>query len=330
MFRASESRFDTSMRSPTPPPPPSPLLPPSSIHCILFDLGSTLWRRVDQPTWAALEAEANLRTVAAARALLPVGALPPMTDELFGASLRALIEAAIKHQHHAIPDAEPHFAALTVGALHAMGVARAELALGALVYEALRVRATSSRVLDADALQTLAALRARGYLLGIVTNRHYGGAPFLADLHQMGVLEFIQPEHIAISADLGYRKPHPAIYWRALHGLGVAPAETAMVGDSLIADVYGAQQLGLFTVWKPKPEYRAAVEALRKAHGERDPVRSGETEPGVDASANVLLFEQARQRALAYYPSVSLMATPNAIISSLSDLLPIFRGSGGQ
>lgn len=210
--------------------------------------------------------------------------------------------------------------------LEALGISRADRALGAEVYEALRVRAARSRVLFPDALQTLAALKTRGYTPGVVTNRHYGGRPFLDDLAQMGLLEFFAPTHLAISADLGYRKPHPAIFWHALNGIGVAPAQAAMVGDSLEADVYGAQRLGLFTVWKPKPEEWAEADAARLTHADTssstEPQRAA---PGTGKSSeDAFLFAHVRARDQALRPRLGEMAPPNAIISSLHALLAIF------
>ena len=47
------------------------------------------------------------------------------------------------------------------------------------------------------------------------------------------------------------RKPHPAIFMHALNGLRRASHESAMVGYRLDADVLGAAQLGMFTIWRP-------------------------------------------------------------------------------
>lgn len=44
-------------------------------------------------------------------------------------------------------------------------------------------------------------------------------------------------------------KPHRPIFEMALERLGCAPAEAAMVGDSLVTDVAGGQAAGMFTVW---------------------------------------------------------------------------------
>jgi putative hydrolase of the HAD superfamily len=47
------------------------------------------------------------------------------------------------------------------------------------------------------------------------------------------------------SARAGARKPHPRIYEQALAISGVPPESTVMVGDSLSADVRGAERLGM-------------------------------------------------------------------------------------
>jgi FMN phosphatase YigB (HAD superfamily) len=54
---------------------------------------------------------------------------------------------------------------------------------------------------------------------------------------------------LAISHDVGVRKPRAELFAAALDALGVAPAEAIHVGDDLRADVAGAAALGLRTVW---------------------------------------------------------------------------------
>jgi putative hydrolase of the HAD superfamily len=51
------------------------------------------------------------------------------------------------------------------------------------------------------------------------------------------------------SADLGYMKPHPAIFRTALEQMGSPPDESVMVGDSLLHDVEGARRVGMHGVW---------------------------------------------------------------------------------
>jgi FMN phosphatase YigB (HAD superfamily) len=63
---------------------------------------------------------------------------------------------------------------------------------------------------------------------------------------------------VAVSHDVGVRKPRPEIFENVLAALGVAPSEALHVGDNLAADVAGAAALGIRTVWitrrVPDPE----------------------------------------------------------------------------
>jgi HAD superfamily hydrolase (TIGR01549 family) len=228
-------------------------MPPAraSIRCLLFDLGDTLWSSADARTVRRYEQAANANAAANLRALLASADSPPL-DATWGGQLREQVVHAIYDAHDADPLMEPDFAALTLRALRMMGIAQADERWGGVVYEALRVRNVHRSQLYRDVLPTLAILRRRGYALGIVTNRHYGGALFLDDLRQMGLLQYFDPQHIATSADLGFRKPHPAIFQHALAGLDKTPDETAMVGDWLGADVLGANRLGIFSIWKTR------------------------------------------------------------------------------
>ena len=54
---------------------------------------------------------------------------------------------------------------------------------------------------------------------------------------------------IIISGWLGFRKPHPAIFSELLRRLALASEEIVFVGDELQADIVGAQNAGMQTVW---------------------------------------------------------------------------------
>ena len=68
-----------------------------------------------------------------------------------------------------------------------------------------------------------------------------------------------------MSEEVGVAKPDPAIFQRALGAIGAQPAETLFVGDNPVADIGGAQQLGMLTAWvhlgrdweldAPRPDY---------------------------------------------------------------------------
>jgi len=223
---------------------------PASIRTILFDLGSTLWEHADPATVQREEAAADARVGATLRELLSTH-LAAADDLAIGHELRERWFRALMVAYAAEPVLEPDFPSFTLAVVRSMGIDGAEEHWGRLLYEAMRVRSLHARVLFPDTLATVDSLCERGYALGIVTNRAYGGPVFLDDLRQMGLLRYFPPQSIAISADLGYRKPHPAIFRHAMQGLGEAVPATAMVGDRLHADVMGARQLGMYAVWRP-------------------------------------------------------------------------------
>jgi HAD superfamily hydrolase (TIGR01549 family) len=66
-------------------------------------------------------------------------------------------------------------------------------------------------------------------------------------LHKGGITE--QFQHIAISAEHGWRKPHPQIFVDALAVLGVESRETLFVGDSPVDDIVGAKGVGMDVAW---------------------------------------------------------------------------------
>lgn len=92
----------------------------------------------------------------------------------------------------------------------------------------------------------LAQLREAGYTLGILSN--FDHTPTARKLLQdYGLEEFF--EIIAISADLGWRKPKPEVFLQVVEKLDIRPAEGLFVGDNWQADVVGAAAVGLTPVW---------------------------------------------------------------------------------
>ena len=60
-------------------------------------------------------------------------------------------------------------------------------------------------------------------------------------------------DFIVCSRDTGVRKPNPEIFRLVLSELGVEPRDTVHVGDSVEADMYGAQDSGLTGIWIRSP-----------------------------------------------------------------------------
>jgi HAD superfamily hydrolase (TIGR01549 family) len=222
------------------------------IRCLLFDLGDTLWYRQNQEIWENQEGLSNQSTGQLLRWHLAAPLFPALTDRELGQRLRQEFDAYVRDAIRAAPLFEPHAAEAVAAVLQDWQAVPVDATVPTQLFESLRVRVPASRPLFADVLPTLAALQARGYLLGIVTNRVWGGEPFYEDLRAIGLLEYFDPSAIAISADLGIRKPNPRMFEHVLEFLHVSPWETAMVGDSLSADILGAQSLGIYAIWKPK------------------------------------------------------------------------------
>jgi HAD superfamily hydrolase (TIGR01509 family) len=103
-----------------------------------------------------------------------------------------------------------------------------------------------ARQLAAHTHALLEALRGRGLKLGLVSNAFDPGWLLHRDLEQMGLAERL--DFSVFSSEVGKRKPHPAIFERALEELDIDAADTVFVGDRLYEDVRGAGELGMTTV----------------------------------------------------------------------------------
>lgn len=101
-------------------------------------------------------------------------------------------------------------------------------------------------LLPAATLDTLEVLRSRGYRLGMVSNMDL----LLDDMRPhspLKELEELIPVKVLSSA-VGWRKPHPTIYARALAELGVSSARVLFVGDRVLEDIRTPKRLGMHAV----------------------------------------------------------------------------------
>ena len=95
------------------------------------------------------------------------------------------------------------------------------------------------------ALELLAALRARGLKLGLITNG-------FAETHRekLAILELEDAfDEIFIADEVGMIKPDPRLFRLACERLDAEPECSAMVGDRYDRDIRGAHEVGLYTVW---------------------------------------------------------------------------------
>ena len=95
-------------------------------------------------------------------------------------------------------------------------------------------------VLYPETLRVLAALRANGLKLGVVSNWDSSLPGLLA---RLGLARAV--DDVVFSAAVGVSKPGRAIFDEAVRRAGVAHAEALHVGDSLADDYLGARDAGL-------------------------------------------------------------------------------------
>jgi putative hydrolase of the HAD superfamily len=123
--------------------------------------------------------------------------------------------------------------------------------------------------LFSDVVATLAELRSRGLVLGVLTN---GRTATQADkLQRLGLEPLL--DVILISEREGLRKPGRRFFDLALQRAGVPAADAWHVGDHPMADVAGASAAGLTAIWRrvpywPEPASAAAsIDALGELIG---------------------------------------------------------------
>lgn len=101
-----------------------------------------------------------------------------------------------------------------------------------------------------DTLPTLERLSGAGWTHAILSNH----VPELRQIvAALGLGDVV--EQVSCSAETGYEKPHARAYASVLDRL--QPVEAWMVGDNVVADVLGAEALGLPAVLVRRPDPRA-------------------------------------------------------------------------
>ncbi|MEA2661992.1 MAG: putative hydrolase of the superfamily [Chloroflexota bacterium] len=113
-----------------------------------------------------------------------------------------------------------------------------------LVRSACCLPGPSMEAMHDGALDALRHARGRGLGIALCTNVFWRtGEDSRADWAARGAGELIDA-HVT-SIDVGWLKPHPAMFESALSALGVDAADAVMVGDSGAKDVGPAKRLGM-------------------------------------------------------------------------------------
>ena len=104
-------------------------------------------------------------------------------------------------------------------------------------------------VADPLAHPTLAALRDRGLMIGVLSNTMWPRA------HHQRVFDRDQllplNEAAVYSSEIPVAKPHLDAFRSVLEILEVRPSEAVFVGDRPWDDIHGAQQVGMRAIWIP-------------------------------------------------------------------------------
>lgn len=115
------------------------------------------------------------------------------------------------------------------------------------------------------ALETLRTLKQRGNPLALITNS-------AAEVQQRKIDRFHLEkyfDYIIISGAFGYDKPDKRIFQHALDHFQIQQENAhhaTMIGDNLKADIFGAQQLGIGTVWNDWRRAGLPIDAPAKPH----------------------------------------------------------------
>jgi putative hydrolase of the HAD superfamily len=204
-----------------------------SIRGVIFDLGSTLIHRT------GLELEREKCRVLAEFALSEWGYEDPpaLAARLLEIRLDAWRRSEEAHvEQLAIQSIAEAFA--TAGLpTDAATLRRAETVFFEPEVEASR--------LYPGAMETLAALRDMGLRLAMISNAT--SHSLILDItgkHRIG--EYFNP--LVTSAKFGWVKPHPSIFSHVLDTWAVPATFAVMVGDTLGADVLGAQSVGMRSI----------------------------------------------------------------------------------
>lgn len=219
------------------------------LQAVLFDWGDTLMRWEWDPAYLAAGHDAGLAAI---------GRTPsPALTERFGAAYLPQLAAPASLQ-------EVDYPALVRRALEEEGVQVSDAELARFL-EAEHEAWSPARMLASTTHALLEALRDRGLRLGLVSNAVDLPDLLHRDLERFGVAQRL--DVAVFSSEVGWRKPHPAIFERALAALGVAAQDALFVGDSSAADIAGAAALGMRTcqaLWfhadedgEVEPDFRA-------------------------------------------------------------------------
>lgn len=207
-----------------------------NIQAILFDLGNTLIYFDGE--WPAVLDEARHAALMA----LHQGGLP-VDIEPFLNIFRETLENHYARREDDLLERTTH--ALLAEALYSLGHTAVPGSTLDAARHAFYAITQAHWLPEPEALATLQTLSQR-YPIGIISN-----AADDEDVQTLVDKAQLRPylDFVLTSAAFGQRKPAPDIFRAALAHWSFPPEQVAMVGDTLNADILGANRAGLFSVW---------------------------------------------------------------------------------
>lgn len=229
------------------------------LRAVLLDVGGTLW-----PDGFPLPGAEGDHQVERVRRVLP-GLSPDLARRLVR-EVHARFER--RYERAASPDLSQDTLGELAAALRALGLEPPPPGLDAL-RRALIVPA-SPDYLFPGAPQLLREARALGLRSVLVSNTYLRtGDDYLEDFARFGLGSLL--DGAVTSVDVGFRKPHRALFEAALRVAGSPPEACVMVGNSERDDIAPARALGMRTV-------RVAVDGPQPEGTGADALASGPAE----------------------------------------------------
>jgi HAD superfamily hydrolase (TIGR01509 family) len=101
----------------------------------------------------------------------------------------------------------------------------------------------------ADTVSTLERLHSSGAVLAIISNTPWDMPGLLTrgDMRKWEIDGYFQAR--VFSGDVPWAKPNPEFFLAAATQLGLAPGDCVVVGDTLHADIAGANAAGIRSIW---------------------------------------------------------------------------------
>jgi len=205
----------------------------SSLKHIIFDLGGTLMHSVAD--WGPILARAD----------------QALGDEFLKHEIDLDVKTFRKRLHEYYDQREQDFRETTYHfvvreLLKELGYIEVAESVIRSALDAMYSVTQTNWQLEEDAAATLEKLKSENYQLGIFSN-----AGDDKDVQELIEIFGIRPyfDFVLTSAASFYRKPHPRAFEIALARWNIEPHEAVMIGDSLEADIAGAKNAGMQTIW---------------------------------------------------------------------------------